>query len=75
MSTMKKNMLYILPIPNFFSQANGVGGHVAHAYGIVNGFAKLGYDLDVIAEEAHPTIENDKTRLHIRPIWKSSFLK
>lgn len=71
----KRRILYILPVPNFFSQANGVGGHVAHAYGIVNGFAKLGYELDVIAEEAHSTIENDKTRLHIRPIGKSSFLK
>lgn len=52
-----------------------MGGHVAHVYGIVNGFAKIGYDLDVIAEEAHPTIENEKTRLYIRPIGKSSFLK
>ena len=75
MNTMKKNMLYILPIPKFFSQANGVGGHVAHAYGIVNAFARLGYELDIIAEEAHPTIENDNTRLYIRPIGKSSFLK
>lgn len=72
---MASNILYILPSPNFFSQANGVGGHVAHAYGIVNGFAKLGYDLDVIAEETHPTIENDATKLHVRPIGKSSFLK
>ena len=68
-------ILYILPIPKFFSQANGVGGHVAHAYGIVNGFVQLGYELDIIAEEAHPTIENGKTRLHIKPIGKSSFLK
>ena len=75
MSTMLKTILYILPIPDFFSQANGVGGHVAHAYGIVNGFAKLGYELDIIAEETHPTIENDKARLHIRSIGKSSFLK
>lgn len=75
MSTVPKNILYILPIPHFFSQAGGVGGHVAHAYGIVNGFAKLGYELDVIAEEKHTTIENDATRLHIRPIGKSSFLK
>ena len=72
---MASNILYILPVPHFFSQAGGVGGHVAHAYGIVNGFAKLGYELDIIAEEAHPTIENDKTRLHIKPIRKSSFLK
>jgi len=72
---MASNILYILPIPNFFSQARGVGGHVAHAYGIVNGFAKLGYELDLIVEEAHPTIENDKTRLHIRPIGESFFLK
>ena len=69
------NVMYILPVPKFFSQANGVGGHVAHAYGIVNGFTKLGYELDIIAEEAHPTIENDKARLHIKPIGKSSFLK
>jgi len=48
----RDNILYILPIPDFFSQASGVGGHIAHAYGIVNGFAKLGYELDVIAEEA-----------------------
>lgn len=72
---MDSNILYILPVPNFFSQAGGVGGHVAHVYGIVNGFVRLGYKLDIIAEEAHPTIENDKTRLHIRPIGKSSFLK
>ncbi len=69
------NVIFILPVPHFFSQAGGVGGHVAHAYGIVNGFANLGYKLDVIAEEAHPTIENDATRLHIRPIGKSSFFK
>ena len=72
---MVSNILYILPVPNFFSQANGVGGHVAHAYGIVNGFARLEYELDIIAEEAHPTIENGKTMLHIRSIGKSSFLK
>jgi glycosyltransferase involved in cell wall biosynthesis len=75
MGTIRKKILYILPVPNFFSQANGVGGCVAHAYGIVNGFTKLGYNLDIIAEEAHPTIENDATKLHIRPIGKSSFLK
>jgi len=69
------SIIYILPVPNFFSQAGGVGGHVAHSYGIVNGFAKLGYELDIIADETLPIIENDKTRLHIRPIEKASFLR
>ncbi|MCD6361187.1 MAG: glycosyltransferase family 4 protein, partial [Armatimonadetes bacterium] len=75
LTIMASNILYIPPKPNFFSQANGVGGHVAHVYGIVNGFGKLGYDLDVISEESHPTIDNNKTRLHIRPIGRYSFLK
>ncbi|MBW1673125.1 MAG: glycosyltransferase family 4 protein [Deltaproteobacteria bacterium] len=75
MNTVIKTILYILPVPKFFSQANGVGGHVAHTHGIVNGFARLGYEFDIIAEEAHPTIENYNARLHIRPIGKFSFLR
>ncbi|MDP8215661.1 MAG: glycosyltransferase family 4 protein [Candidatus Euphemobacter frigidus] len=65
-------ILFILPVPFFFSQAAGVGGHVAHVYGLLKAFARLGYELNIIAEESHPTIKNDRIKLFILPIGSSS---
>ena len=48
-----KNALYVIPYPKFFSQHAGVGGHVAHDAGIVNGFVEHGLKLVVVSEENH----------------------
>lgn len=43
-------ILYLLPVPHFFSQIDGVGGHVSHANGILGGFRGAGFRCDVISE-------------------------
>jgi len=47
----KLPVLYALPFPHFFSQFGGIGGHVAHAHGILKALNFAGADLDVLAEE------------------------
>lgn len=48
-----KRALYVIPYPKFFSQHAGVGGHVAHAAGIIGGFVEHGLNVTVVAEENH----------------------
>lgn len=48
------HVLYVLPVPGFFSQFDGVGGHVAHVYGIVQGLIEAGYRVDLVGEETPP---------------------
>ena len=75
MSLQKSDkILYILPVPNFFSQGAGIGGHVSHVYGIVASFAELGYELNIIADESHPAIESKRTKVFILPTRKTSIL-
>lgn len=47
----KKEIIYILPVVSFFSKFSNVGGHIAHAYGVINGFREAGYKVKVICEE------------------------
>ncbi len=47
----QNKILYILPIPRFFSQLNNIGGHVTHVFGIVNSFIKQGYHVHIYSEE------------------------
>lgn len=48
-----KQSLYVIPYPKFFSQHAGVGGHVAHAAGIVKAMTDYGLSLQVVVEETH----------------------
>jgi len=45
------SVLYALPIPRFYSQCGGVGGHIAHAHGVMKSLMNLGANLDVLAAE------------------------
>lgn len=45
--------LYVIPYPKFFSQHAGVGGHVAHAAGVIGGLVEHGYNVRVVAEGNH----------------------
>ena len=47
-----RRVLYVLPVPRFFSQFDGVGGHIAHFHGIAQGLVQTGYTLDLLCEEA-----------------------
>ncbi len=52
--TAKTNILYVVPIPNFFSQCDGVGGHIAHTHGVLRGLAAIGYNVTALTEEQMP---------------------
>ena len=71
----KGSIIYMLPYPKFFTQIGGIGGAVAHAFGIINAFLEAGYTLDIVTEESHPNILNDRTRLHVIPLGTQSLLK
>lgn len=64
---MAKHLLYVIPYPRFFSQHGGVGGHVAHAAGIINGFIEHGFDINVLAEEHHEIFEIDGVDVELVP--------
>lgn len=69
-----KKALYILPYPKFFSQHAGVGGHVAHAAGVLQGLVESGYEVTVIAEEKHAIFDVDGITLKLIPCNSSSVL-
>lgn len=50
-------VLYRIPYPFFFSQHRNVGGHIAHALGIVEGLISLGHDVTVVAHEGKDYFE------------------
>jgi len=58
-SSERAHCLYVLPYPKFFSQHAGVGGHVAHAAGVISGLIEAGYAVDVVAEEHHAIFPRD----------------
>lgn len=60
-------LLYVLPVPGFFSQTGHVGGHISHAYGVVEALAEQGYAVDIVAEEPDPVLENASRRYLILP--------
>ncbi|VFQ47463.1 glycosyltransferase family 4 protein [Desulfoluna butyratoxydans] len=49
--------IYILPVPHFFSQNNGVGGHVTHALGIIHGLKRCGVHVEYIAHETNSALD------------------
>ncbi|MCC5888295.1 MAG: glycosyltransferase family 4 protein [Gammaproteobacteria bacterium] len=59
--------MYVLPYPRFFSQHAGVGGHVAHAAGLISGLIENGYDVDVVAEETHPIFASNHCHVDTFP--------
>lgn len=83
MTEIDKNILYLLPIPKFFSYFGGIGGHIAHADGILKGLSKNGYSPVVVAEETHPLLKNYEVftvnsrsrNMLIRQYWSLKYLK
>lgn len=71
----RDRVLYLLPIPKFFSRYSGVGGHVAHAGGIVRGMVAAGYQLDLLTEETHPVIEGEGVMIHSLPLGSHTLLR
>lgn len=68
-------VVYLLPIPRFFSDHRGVGGHVAHAGGMVGGFARCGFGVTVLAEESHPVFDREGVTVRLCPARSSSALE
>jgi glycosyltransferase involved in cell wall biosynthesis len=66
------NILYVLPYPNFFSQFSGIGGHVAHSYGIINEFVKLAYRIDFLSNEHIGQFSDRELQQHHIPYDASS---
>lgn len=64
---MMKQALYIIPYPKFFSQHAGVGGHIAHAAGILNGLVEHGFSMKVIADEGHDIFSAQGIELDVMP--------
>jgi len=71
----RPRVAYILPIPRFFSDHLGVGGHVAHASGIVGGLVQCGFDVTVLAEESHPVFDIQGAVARLCPARSSSWLE
>ena len=72
---MNKNVLYILPYPKFFSQHSGVGGHIAHASGIVSGFVEHGFEVTVVTEENHEIFDLEGVSVRQVPCPSSAQLR
>lgn len=69
-------VLYILPKPGFFSMLKGTGGHVAHAYGIIQGLSQAGFFLDVVVGEDPPSfVKAEQCGIHIYPVRSGSLLR
>lgn len=71
----RPSVLYALPYPRFFSQHAGVGGHVAHVYGILQGVIRAGYAVEVLAEEHHEVFDTPGVRVSLLPLGSSSLLR
>lgn len=69
-----KQALYLIPYPKFFSQHAGVGGHIAHAAGIVEGMASLDFEIKVIVEENHEIFDIDNVFVDELTCSSQSFL-
>ncbi|ACB86091.1 glycosyltransferase family 4 protein [Natranaerobius thermophilus] len=68
----KPHVLYILPVPRFFSYYNGIGGHITHAYGIIKSLSKY-YNVHVLVEELPPDyFKGENIFFHICPNKKSN---
>jgi len=82
MSEQEKNILYLLPVPKFFSYFGGIGGHIAHADGILKGLYKNGYSPIVVAEENHSLLKNYEVftvgsrsrNMLVRQYWSLKYL-
>ncbi len=59
------NGLFILPVPDFFSRCQGIGGHISHADGILQAMARYGCQVDVFAGEKHAVINKSALTSHI----------
>lgn len=80
-----KKILFILPVPHFFSQCGGIGGHVAHADGILQAMVDKGWHVDIVAGENHAIFNKEKLVLHEleqnhdfllgRIVWNENLLK
>lgn len=46
------SILIILPVPHFFTQMGGIGGHIAHVAGVIRGLRKCGFEIRLLAHGA-----------------------
>jgi glycosyltransferase involved in cell wall biosynthesis len=56
--------LYILPHPHFFVQTGGIGGAVTHARGVLEAFARLGFECHVICPDTFGALSIPGARLY-----------
>ncbi len=70
----RKTLLYVIPVPNFFSQFKGVGGHIAHTYGVLRGFTSIGYDIISVMEESPPFEMPHKVKNMLLPMQRDTFV-
>ncbi|MFW6016021.1 MAG: glycosyltransferase, partial [bacterium] len=60
-------VLYVIPYPQFFSQHNGVGGHIAHCIGILQAMKEKGFEIKFFSEESDEIIEEVVDSLSVYP--------
>ncbi len=80
-----KNVLFILPVPHFFSQCGGIGGHITHADGILQALIEKCCQVDVVVGEKHAILDKEELTLHVvewggaslwrRILWNENLLK
>jgi len=80
-----KNVLFLLPVPHFFSQCGGIGGHIAHADGILQALLDKGHQVDIVTGEKHAILDKERLSSHIvkrsqvflwdRILWNDNLLK
>ena len=63
--TVTGRVLYCLPVPVFFGQFGGLGGHVAHAYGVLGAFWQAGWQVHLLAGESNPRAAVYVTRTEV----------
>lgn len=66
------SILYIIPYPKFFSQNKGVGGHIAHAHGIISALRDNGCRVDVVTEEDHEIFHHPDDKVYTVPLQSKS---
>ncbi|MCB1183283.1 glycosyltransferase [bacterium] len=62
-----RSVLYLLPVPRFYSQLGGIGGCVAHAHGVMDALLAGGAALTVLSEERPGGAAEPKADWRVHP--------
>lgn len=83
MPTCSEDILYLLPVPHFFTQCGGVGGHIAHALGVLDALQRAGSTVHVVcgpgapwrSVDARPTTSVERTGVGLpgRLLWSRRY--